>query len=290
MAVLLPRIFCKHKGKSMTTFVAEKTLSIDALRIDGGTQSRSRIYENVVSDYALQMSEGAVFPPGVAFFDGKEYWLADGFHRYHALRTNKKASMICRIVNGTVRDAILYSYGANGMHGMQMSNEDKRRIVLEMLNDFEWSEWSDREIARKCCVSHTFVTKLRASLESPQPETVKYKGSDGEVREKVRQPKKISGVIGNVANVPEATDKHDEKQEAIEYLIEENDKLKDQLASSTSDDPVFASEHIEELRAELKQTKIELQAVIKSRDMYQAECAQLKKQVASYQRQMKKAA
>ncbi len=276
----------------MTTFVAEKTLPMDVIRIDGGTQSRSRIHEDMVADYALKMSEGDVFPPGVAFFDGKEYWLADGFHRYHALRTNKRASMVCRIVNGTVRDAILYSYGANGMHGMQMSNEDKRRIVLEMLNDFEWGSWSDREIARKCCVSHTFVTKLRNGMDSVQPATVKYKGKDGEVMEKVRQPKKTSaaGPVNVSTPVAEVTDKHDEKQEAIEFLIEENDKLKDQLASTTSEDPEFAKEHIEELRAELKQVKIELQAVTKSRDMYQAECAQLKKQVASYQRQLKKAA
>jgi hypothetical protein len=27
------------------------------------------------------MAAGAVFPPIVVFFDGAEYWLADGFHR-----------------------------------------------------------------------------------------------------------------------------------------------------------------------------------------------------------------
>lgn len=274
----------------MTTFVAEKTLPMDVIRIDGGTQSRSRIHEDVVAMYALAMAEGAAFPPGVAFFDGKDYWLADGFHRYHALRSNKKASMVCRVANGTVRDAILYSYGANGMHGMQMTNEDKRRIVLEMLNDFEWGEWSDREIARKCHVSHVFVSKLRNGMQTEQPQVIKHKRATGEVRETVRQPKKTSAAGNVTTTVPEVTDKHDEKQEAIEFLIEENDKLKDQLASTTSEDPEFAKEHIEELRAELKQVKIELQAVTKSRDMYQAECAQLKKQVASYQRQLKKAA
>lgn len=277
----------------MTTFVAEKTLPIDVIRIDGGTQARTRIHEDMVETYATNMAEGSIFPPGVAFFDGKEYWLADGFHRYHAIRKNKKASMVCRIVNGTVRDAILYSYGANGMHGLQMSNEDKRRIVLEMLNDFEWSGWSDREIARQCHVSHTFVTKLRNSMDSDSQETVKYKSASGKVLEKERKPKKTSAagpVVVSTPPVAEVTDKHDEKQEAIEFLIEENEKLKDQLASATAEDPNFAKEHIEELRGELKQAKIELAAVIKSRDMYQAECAQLKKQVASYQRQLKKAA
>ena len=113
-------------------FVAKKTLPLDAIRIDGGTQSRTKIRTDVVDSYAESMADGAEFPPGVAFFDGKEHWLADGFHRYHALKKNKKVSMICNIVNGTVRDAILYSYGVNGMHGLQMSPEDKRHIVMEL--------------------------------------------------------------------------------------------------------------------------------------------------------------
>jgi hypothetical protein len=277
----------------MTTFVAEKTLPIDVVRIDGGTQSRCHINEEKVYEYAEAMAEGAAFPPAVAFFDGREYWLADGFHRYHATLKNKKQSFICRIINGTVRDAILYSFKANGMHGMPMSNEDKRRIVLEMLNDFEWSGWSDREIARQCCVSHVFVSKLRNSMDTPQPEVVKHKTADGKIVErerKERKPKKTSAAGNVTIAVAEVTDKHDEKQEAIEFLIEENDKLKAQLAVATADDPEFTKNLIDELQAELKQTKIELNAVIKSRDMYQAECAQLKKQVASHQRQARKAA
>lgn len=277
----------------MTTFVAEKTLPIDVVRIDGGTQSRCRIHEDKVYEYAEQMAEGSIFPPAVAFFDGKEYWLADGFHRYHATLKNKKQSFVCRIVNGTVRDAILFSFKANGLHGMPMSNEDKRRIVLEMLNDFEWNGWSDREIARQCCVSHVFVSKLRNSMDLPQSATIKHKTADGKVVERERKEKKPkqTSAAGNVTtSVPDVTDKPDEKQEAIEFLIEENDKLKAQLAVGTAEDPEFTKTLLDDLQAELKQTKIELNAVIKSRDMYQAECAQLKKQVAYYQKQLKKAA
>ena len=130
-------------------FVATKTLPMDVIRIDGGTQSRTKINTDAVDTYAQHMLEGAEFPAAVAFFDGKEYWLADGFHRYHAIKKAKKVSMQCNIVNGTVRDAILYSFGANGLHGLPMSNEDKWHIVTEMLSDFEWGEWTDREIDRK---------------------------------------------------------------------------------------------------------------------------------------------
>jgi len=39
-----------------------------------------------------------------------------------------------------------------------------------LLEDKEWSAWSDREIARKCAVSNNFVSSLRPSLSSDDSE------------------------------------------------------------------------------------------------------------------------
>lgn len=41
---------------------------------------------------------------------------------------------------------------------------DKRRAVLTLMEDAEWSKWSDNKIAEKCGVSQPFVGKLRESL------------------------------------------------------------------------------------------------------------------------------
>jgi len=54
------------------------------IRIDGGTQPRAALLIDVMEDYAEQMRNGVEFPPITVFFDGKEYWLADGFHRLGA--------------------------------------------------------------------------------------------------------------------------------------------------------------------------------------------------------------
>lgn len=267
------------------TFIAEREVALEQINIGGGTQSRCKINEDVVISYAYNMSEGDVFPASVLVFDGKEYWLADGFHRYHANRKNGSKKMLCKIANGTLRDAILYSYSANGTHGLQMTTEDKRRIVLDMLNDFEWSEKSDRWIAKHCHVSHPFVAKLRASLSAPAPAVIKTQ--DGKVIE--RKPKQ-NKVIKPAPELAPVQEKNDEQDDAIKFLMEENDKLKDQLAKATANDPDFSANHVEELRQEVNQLKIELNAVTKSRDMYQKEATELKKQVAYYQRQAKKAA
>ena len=38
------------------------------------------------------------------------------------------------------------------------------KAVLTLLNDEEWSGWSDREIARQCAVHHDTVGKYRKEL------------------------------------------------------------------------------------------------------------------------------
>src|SRR5437773_5756457 len=39
---------------------------------------------DTINDYAQSMNEGDIFPPIIVHYDGKDYWLTDGFHRYHA--------------------------------------------------------------------------------------------------------------------------------------------------------------------------------------------------------------
>lgn len=60
----------------------------------------------------------------------------------------------------------MYSVGANADHkpALPRSREDKRRAILTLLNDPEWSQWSDREIARRCFVGNQMVSHLRKSI------------------------------------------------------------------------------------------------------------------------------
>lgn len=139
-----------------------KTININTIRIDGDTQSRVSLNDAVVAEYAQAIKDGAELPPVVVFFDGSDRWLADGFHRWHAYRSAGRASMPFDQRDGTKRDAKLFSAGANGTHGLQRTNEDKRRSVQMLLEDAEWGKWSDREIARRCAVSPDTVGRVRA--------------------------------------------------------------------------------------------------------------------------------
>jgi len=262
-----------------------KTLSLDALNISGGTQSRLKIDESHVEDIFEKMKDDVEYSPVTAFFDGKEYWLADGFHRYHATRKIGKASIKCKVTNGLLRDAILYSKVANNLHGLPPTLQDKLNNAKELIEDFEWGEWSNREIGRICDVSHVTVAKLRVGKV---PEKVKFLDKDGEVKTRTTKPPKAEKTFDVATPATPATPEEDDKlQDAIDFLVLENEKLSDQLAVKGSSDPELAGKTIGELRDEIKQLTIELNSVKISRDQFQAENAQLKKQVVYLQKQVK---
>lgn len=41
---------------------------------------------------------------------------------------------------------------------------------MTLLEDGEWSQWANRDIARQCAVSHSMVNDLRRSLEDSSSE------------------------------------------------------------------------------------------------------------------------
>lgn len=144
------------------------TLPIDKIKTDDQTQSRAMMDAGTIDEYSEAMLEGAEFPPIDVFFDGSDHWVADGFHRITAARRVGRTEINVTLHEGGLREAILYSVGVNASHGLRRNNSDKRRAVTRLLRDPEWSQWSDREIARRCCVSNRFVSNLRGFV-APDP-------------------------------------------------------------------------------------------------------------------------
>lgn len=154
-------------------------LRIDQIKLDGGTQPRAAIDQNAVRDYAEALQNDAQFPPVTVFYDGNEYWLADGFHRLNAHKYLDWLEIDADVKQGTRREAVLFSVGANAVHGLRRTNADKRRAVETLLNDSKWNKWTDREIARQAQVDHKFVGKLRAELTGDIPSERTYTTKHG---------------------------------------------------------------------------------------------------------------
>lgn len=139
-------------------------INVSLIRQDGGTQARAAMVQEAIDEYALAMADGKEFPAVTVFFDGEVYWLGDGFHRVAAhIKAFGIAPIRADVQDGSQRDALLFATGANANHGVRRTVADKRKAVSALLDDPEWCQWSDREIARKVDVSHTFVANLRAA-------------------------------------------------------------------------------------------------------------------------------
>lgn len=178
------------------------SLGLESIRIDGGTQSRATLNQSTIEDYADDMRAGVEFPSIIVFYDGKTYWLADGFHRWYAARKADLEKIACEVKQGTQRDAILFSVGANSDHGQRRTNADKRRAVELLLNDREWSKRSDRWIAEKCGVGHPFVGDVRHQVESDSTSTVS--GRDG--KQYPRQKATVEAQAAIVHEIPSDLD------------------------------------------------------------------------------------
>ncbi len=154
-------------------------LSLSQLRRDGGTQPRANINHETVIEYAEDMKNGARFPAVTVFYDGEIYWLADGFHRVEAAFGAGLTEIAAIVKQGTRRDAVLHSVGANAKHGLRRSNGDKRRAVMTLLEDSEWREWSNVALARSCQVSESFVRKIKKESHFAQNEVTTYTTKHG---------------------------------------------------------------------------------------------------------------
>lgn len=173
------------------------TLPFDAIPANPtACQLRTARDPQTVKRYAEAYREGVAMPPVVVFEEngpnGPIYHLADGHHRVAGARAAELTGINAIVKPGDRRAAVLYAAGANGQHGLPLSNDDKWAIVATVLADAEWVQWSDREIADRCHVSATLVAKVRKKTGTTSATRL---GKDGAVRS-VPKKKKTEAPAG----------------------------------------------------------------------------------------------
>ena len=272
-----------------------KTLNLAVLRLDGETQARLALSQEKVQEYAALMEDGEEFRPVEAFFDGSDYWLADGFHRYFATKANKKTSIAVTIHNGTLEEAQLFAFSANKGHGLHMAAADIRHCIVRMLEHPVWGGWTNAAIAKHVGTSKMTVGRVKAAMSEPEESTEKkYINQFGE--EKTIKTKNL----GRKAKPPEAApppepekdQKIAELADTINVLATENRKLKDSIAvgawDATEIEKEDAQETIAALREEIRVLEIEVKTLRESRDMFQNRNAEMMRTVKSLQAKLKK--
>jgi len=205
--------------------MTEKIL-LTKIRLDGGTQPRKELDETLVQHYTEEILEGQEFPPVDLHFDGKHYWLSDGFHRWHAHKRAGHKDITSNVIQGTKRDAFIASLKANAQHGKARTPDERRYVVQLALEDIELGDLSDTQIAQICLVSNMTVGRVRKALGLKKETSV---GKDGKRRDTSNIGRKPVALPAAVPEFEEE-DKLNELATEISAVSEENTKLKDMLA------------------------------------------------------------
>jgi len=152
----------KSQDKTAAKPGRPRKVMVEHIEYDSQNQARERLDQETVAEYAQAMEDGADLPPIVCYHDGSTYWLADGFHRYHAARKRGEKLLDAQVIKGSRDDARWHAAGANTAHGLKRNERDKQRAVrlaIELRPTM-----SDRAIAEHCGVSHPFVGKVRSGI------------------------------------------------------------------------------------------------------------------------------
>jgi hypothetical protein len=269
--------------------MTEKIL-LTKIRLDGGTQPRKELDETLVQHYTEEILEGQEFPPVDLHFDGKHYWLSDGFHRWHAHKRAGHKDITSNVIQGTKRDAFIASLKANAQHGKARTPDERRYVVQLALEDIELGDLSDTQIAQICLVSNMTVGRVRKALGLKKETSV---GKDGKRRDTSNIGRKPVAIPAAVPEFEEE-DKLNELATEISAVSEENTKLKDMLAVRSlpvsEEARAEVQETIESLREQVKELEAKVKSLTQSRDEFMAKNAEMLKQINYWKRRAEKAA
>ncbi len=198
-------------------------LEITNITIDENLQNRVQKTDlQVVEQYKESLNQNDKFPPIVVFKIDEEIKLVDGFHRYRAYKELGITRVEVKIIEGNYREATLYSLTeANSKHGVRKSTEDIIETIKKLLNDEEWKDWSEREIARRVVTTTYMVQKVKKMIEFIEPDVVKA-NRNGKVIEQKREKKPKSEKPIDEPSLPfeeiqkEKTENNDETKDEIE--------------------------------------------------------------------------
>lgn len=267
-----------------------KIIKLAEIVIDEDTQQRECIDLAMVAEYAESIQCGAKFPAVTVFFDGAQYWLADGYHRYHAHKSSGIDNIEADINDGTKDDAVMFSFGANGTHGKRLTNADKNKNVRKAISFHRTKDLSDRDIAKICHVTHPFVSKIRKEVVTVTTQENKPLNN------------KVKKIEVETVSTPKDNNEEDsdfdpdeyrlqELEETIKSLDEENTRLKDAIATNQIPDDIeiqSAEEIIADLRAQIKTLEATLASAETTRDTLYVKVRELESQCKWYQSKLKK--
>ena len=248
--------------------------------------------QDVITDYANSLLKGAKFPPIVVFSDGKKNWMGDGNNRYFAHKQAGFPEIEAIVHKGTYEDARRYAMiKANRENGQRYTNADKRKIIVNALDHDEYGKLNDSQLSSTFDVSRPFIAKIRKELNKPQPEFITAIRDGKEIQ--MRNTKAISKEVDETPEPIEENTVITELSHTVQELAEENKKLEARVAvaamDATPEEKASAEKIISDLQEQIKILEADNRVLKASRDSFQSEASEAKKQALYGKRRYEKA-
>lgn len=151
----------------------KNVIPIEKINLDNETQGRLEIKEEHVC-YLLEKTLerlGDSIDKTLAqldeikvFTDNGKLWLVDGYHRLEAAKRAGCSHIKAYTADGTLEEARWTCLTLNDKQCLPLTSGDKRNIVRKALAHPRADKMTDRDIAKHCHVSHTFVAQLRDTV------------------------------------------------------------------------------------------------------------------------------
>lgn len=193
---------------------AVEMVPLDRLRLDGGTQMRAETDRAYQDELAALFDEDnptypPILPPLTAFYDGKDYWLADGFTRQGAARELGTRYVPVVVKKGTQEDAVVFACGANESHGMRRTQADREKAVRTLLSIPKYRNVGVSKIKELCRVGHELAKRIREEM-LPEEERKHVTCERGGTVYEQRMPERILSRREDALNrdIQEITDRY----------------------------------------------------------------------------------
>jgi hypothetical protein len=141
---------------------------IELIDLSAGTQQRP-LSPDVVTHYQNLRKDGVELPPIELIWDGKLYYVWDGFHRLAVAQKMSETKIRANVEVGNMRRAVFLSFTANSTHGLPRQAGMAGPIIDKMLADPEWGKMPLATIAKHvgCSRQYVFERKSKISCQVP---------------------------------------------------------------------------------------------------------------------------
>jgi len=228
----------------MTQQYRIEVLDFEQITPDKEIQVRAETDPDTVQEYfeAMETEEDMKrFPQMIVYFDGGYYRIADGHHRYWAIKRRGYKKVTVKVFDGSRDDAILAAVKINTQNGLRFNDNDWKKIILLISSKEQWKNWTNRRLAEELKCGKSTVDRHRPEVSvGPGGATEKRQGKDGKMykAKKNKKPK-----AKNATPEASATSKTDmEKKNAAQHPEAET--------------PQAESAHAGDLQAETLQTEV----------------------------------